>query len=276
MNYPHPGLSVSENANYIRRLERADARNTLACAVARGRRHGFDAKCRWIAGGYAIYAGHWTHLTQGIALGISGEVTARGVQQVSRFFRDHLAIPTVHVCESVPSAIRHFEDGGYGVIGSWNILARSVRPSLILEGAALEVTTERCKPGQNLEWIHACSQGFLSKAELTHDELEVGSIVAGVSNAERFIARGYDGHIYGTAAVTCSSGVALLFADSTRPAYRGRGAQPALIRARLAHARTHKCNVAMAVVEPGSGSERNYLRCGFRKVYQRLTLQELR
>ena len=73
--------------HHFRRLERADARNTLACASARGRRYGFDAQYRWLAGGYAIWAGHWTHLTQGIGIGISGEVTPRSVQQVSRYFR---------------------------------------------------------------------------------------------------------------------------------------------------------------------------------------------
>ena len=91
--------------------------------------------------------------------------------------------------------------------------------------------------------------------DVDSDELEIGAIVAGVPDAIRFSARDTEGAVYGTGALTCQSRVALLFADSTRPPYRGKG------------------DVAMAVVEPGSNSERNFLRHGFKKAYRRLTLQ---
>lgn len=259
--------------HHIHRLERADARNTFACAAARGRRYGFDAQYRWLAGGYAIWAGHWTHLTQGIGIGISGDVTPRGVQQVSRYFRSRQAVPTVYICDALPSAVHEFLCGGYRLLGHWNVLARDLHSPLDSTSAA-SLSAHRCSSAEDSDWIRACSQGFLSKMDLTADELEIGSIVAGVPEAVRFSARDAEGDVYGTGALTCQSRVALLFADSTRPAYRGKGAQSALIRSRLAHARAAKCDIAMAVVEPGSNSERNFLRHGFRKAYRRLTLQQ--
>ena len=48
---------------------------------------------------------------------------------------------------------------------------------------------------------------------------------------------------------------------------RRRGAQTALIQARLAMAETSA--LAIAEVAPGSGSERNYVRCGFEIAYTR-------
>lgn len=59
----------------------------------------------------------------------------------------------------------------------------------------------------------------------------------------------------------------ILGCDATVPRARGRGAQLALIRARLDLVR--RGVVAVAEVAPGGGSERNYLRSGFRIAYQR-------
>ena len=55
--------------------------------------------------------------------------------------------------------------------------------------------------------------------------------------------------------------------DGTGPGARGRGAQQALIieRLRALPAGT----TAVAEVEPGGTSERNYLRCGFTIAYTR-------
>ena len=244
----------------------------MACASARGRRFGFDAQYRWLAGGYAIWAGHWTHLTQGIGIGTSGEVTPRSVQQISRYFRSKQAVPTVYICDALPSAVHEFVCGGYRLLGHWNVLARDLSGALD-SIPANSLAAHRCSPAEESDWIRACSQGFLSKMDVDSDELEIGAIVAGVPDAIRFSARDTEGAVYGTGALTCQSRVALLFADSTRPAYRGKGAQSALIRSRLAHARAAKCDLAMAVVEPGSNSERNFLRHGFKKAYRRLTLQ---
>jgi GNAT superfamily N-acetyltransferase len=133
---------------------------------------------------------------------------------------------------------------------------------------------ERFTSRGSADWIRACCEGFLSKTELDQDDLEIGTIVTNAAHAERFAIRCAEGQLKGTGAMTCRFGVALLFADSTRPKYRGQRVQSALISSRLAHARVAGCDLAMSVVEPGSQSERNYLRFGFRRMYRRLTLQQ--
>ena len=65
-------------------------------------------------------------------------------------------------------------------------------------------------------------------------------------------------------------GTALLAGAATIPAWRGRGAQAALLRARLHHAARVGCDMAMMVTEPGSTSQRNAERQGFRVVYNRI------
>jgi hypothetical protein len=54
---------------------------------------------------------------------------------------------------------------------------------------------------------------------------------------------------------------------ATSSSSRGRGAQRALIEGRLQTVAATA--IVAAEVAPGSGSERNYLRCGFRVAYTR-------
>jgi N-acetylglutamate synthase-like GNAT family acetyltransferase len=80
------------------------------------------------------------------------------------------------------------------------------------------------------------------------------------------------GAIAGTAAVHCHASTARLFAASTLAAYRGQGAQSALIAARLAFARDNGCDLAFASTAAGSASQRNFERHGFRPVYSQALL----
>jgi GNAT superfamily N-acetyltransferase len=65
-------------------------------------------------------------------------------------------------------------------------------------------------------------------------------------------------------------GVALLAGASTVPEARGRGAQLALLDARLRYAVEHGCDLAMMCALPGSASQRNAERQGFRIAYTRI------
>jgi GNAT superfamily N-acetyltransferase len=65
-------------------------------------------------------------------------------------------------------------------------------------------------------------------------------------------------------------GIALLAGASTKPAHRRKGAQLALLGARLAAARRHGCDLAVMAARPGSASQRNAERHGFRIAYTRL------
>ncbi len=64
-----------------------------------------------------------------------------------------------------------------------------------------------------------------------------------------------------------ADGVARLGAATTVPTARGRGAQTALIAARLALAAAQGARLATATAAPGSGSLRNLLRAGFTERY---------
>ena len=73
-----------------------------------------------------------------------------------------------------------------------------------------------------------------------------------------------------TGSLIMHEGVALLAGASTVPAERRHGAQAALLAARLQAALEEGCDVAMMGAQPGSGSQRNAERSGFRIAYTRL------
>jgi len=73
----------------------------------------------------------------------------------------------------------------------------------------------------------------------------------------------------GGAVMITSEGVALLAGDATKPSHRRRGVQSALIGARIAHASKIGCDLVAVCTLPGSISQRNYERQGFRLVYAR-------
>jgi acetyltransferase (GNAT) family protein len=93
-----------------------------------------------------------------------------------------------------------------------------------------------------------------------------------VECATCFIAE-RDGKPIATAALFMQDGTALLAGASTIPDGRRQGAQNVLLDARLRVAASHGCDLAMMVAAPGSASQRNAERQGFRIAYTRTKWQ---
>ena len=103
--------------------------------------------------------------------------------------------------------------------------------------------------------------------------LEFGTVSARSRGTVCFVAD-WGGQPIAAAALAMHDGVALLAGASTDPAFRGRGAQAALLETRLAHATSAGCDVAMMGALPGSASQRNGERQGFRIAYTRIKWQQ--
>ncbi len=67
--------------------------------------------------------------------------------------------------------------------------------------------------------------------------------------------------------------VAMLCGASTIPESRNQGAQNALLETRLAHAHKKGCTIAAMGARPGSQSQRNAEKNGFRVAYTRIKWQ---
>ena len=99
--------------------------------------------------------------------------------------------------------------------------------------------------------------------------LEIAEISAKRSDALSFLAE-LDRQPIATGAMSICDGVALLAGASTIPEGRKQGAQLALLDSRLAVAAEQGCDIAMMCAQPGSASQRNAERQGFRIAYTRI------
>ncbi|HUQ80502.1 MAG TPA: GNAT family N-acetyltransferase, partial [Gemmatimonadaceae bacterium] len=108
--------------------------------------------------------------------------------------------------------------------------------------------------------------------ELSAFVRELGGISARTRGTVCFVAE-WEGEPIAAAALGVHGGVAILAGASTDPAFRGRGAQAALLGTRLRHAASVGCDIALMGAAPGSGSQRNAERQGFRIAYTRIKWQ---
>ncbi len=124
---------------------------------------------------------------------------------------------------------------------------------------ATDIREEAAEP-----WAAVAAQAFGPGTEA------IMNAVAHAPGTRRFVAW-LDGRPAATAALSTGEGVAAFHGTATLPHFRGRGLQTALLAHRLYAAAQAEVDLASVFVTPGSGSERNVERAGFRMVGARLT-----
>ena len=92
----------------------------------------------------------------------------------------------------------------------------------------------------------------------------------------QFFAAELGGQPVAAAAFSVFGSLALLFSAATLPAFRGQGAQTALLAARLHAAHEAGTTVTAVMTTPGSASERNVQRAGFVLAGARLSMEQVR
>jgi GNAT superfamily N-acetyltransferase len=122
--------------------------------------------------------------------------------------------------------------------------------------------------GEEGLWSNILAQGWSEQAELQDFLQSHARVVSSIEGAHSFFAH-LDGEPVATAVLHCHEGVALLAGASTVPAARNQGAHRALSELRIQTAIAQGCDLAMQCAEPGSTSQRNAERQGFRIAYTR-------
>ncbi len=124
-------------------------------------------------------------------------------------------------------------------------------------------------PEERELWGHIAARGFSDDEEPGVAQEEFGSLMA--ARRDSILVLGWiDGEPAGTGALGIDDDVAWLSGDSTLPQYRRRGVQQAIQRHRLQLAYEAGCTLAITESAPGSGSQRNMERLGFRLVFTHL------
>jgi GNAT superfamily N-acetyltransferase len=121
-------------------------------------------------------------------------------------------------------------------------------------------------------WSRVSARGWGEHSEFTEFLLSFGQVAAFSKGSLIYFAH-LDGEPVATAVLRCDEGVALLGGACTVPEARNQGAQRALLEARMKAASGLGCDLAMMGAEPGSASQRNAERQGFRIAYTRIKWQ---
>jgi GNAT superfamily N-acetyltransferase len=154
---------------------------------------------------------------------------------------------------------------GYRPLELSNVLARSLDDATTDEAP---LHARRAELHEEDAWVEASARGWAAHDEIADMIRELGRLSFRNPKMVSFLVE-REGRIIATGSLGVHVGIALFAGASTIPEERGRGAQRALLRARLDEARARGCDVAMMVAEPGSASQRNAEKSGFRIAYTR-------
>ncbi|MEO8619492.1 MAG: GNAT family N-acetyltransferase [bacterium] len=253
------------------RLERAEGRANVASVESRA---AIDPSvgATWIEvdGTLAMFDGAGSPLTQTFGLGMSAAPSTAALDELESFFASR-GVDTMHeTCPlGDPKLLQILPDRGYRPIEQSTVL---YQPLSMTTHAVPEANTQlrvrRTTAGESQFWATICSQGWGDTPELAQFMLDFGRIYAAAEGMICFVAE-WEGEPAAAAALSVQNGIAVLAGASTIPAFRRRGAQTALLHARLAHGAQVGCDVAMMTAAPGSGSQRNAERRGLRIAYTR-------
>ncbi len=125
-------------------------------------------------------------------------------------------------------------------------------------------------------FVQASIAGFSVQArERPRDLLDaLARIAQAREDTSLFVAR-VAGQVAGSAGLSVAATplglVGELYIASTLPAFRGRGVQTALLRARLQAAKAAGCALAVVMARPANASARNTERAGFRLAFTKAT-----
>lgn len=271
-NYPFVDLALA------RRLERTEA---LACAdfVETRARLQPASGAAWIevADAYAMFDGVGSPITQTFGLGMFEPVTADVLQQIEDFFTERGA--AVHheispLADASLLALLH--ERGYHPIELTSVMFRLIQPDVKLARAENPKLTVRVMDKAEAQrWAEVAAQGWSEMVEFADFIRDLSLVSAERERGVSFFAelKGFaelDGEPIATGGISLGDGIALMAGASTVPAQRKQGAQLALLEARLQYAAAQGCDLAMMCAAPGSASQRNAERQGFRIAYTRI------
>jgi GNAT superfamily N-acetyltransferase len=258
-----------------RKLEATEGHSNAAFVEARARLEPtVSASWRDIGGTYALFDGVGSPLTQTFGLGMFSTPDSAQLEELETFFADRGASVFHEVSPLAnPSLLSLLTDRGYRPVELTSLLYQPLvdRHLPPTEPASGIITRriDRENADDADHWADVAAEGWGDTPEIAAFARALGRVNARAADTHCFLAE-LDGRTIGAGAMHVHDGVALLAGASTIPDARRRGGQRALLAARLRFATDAGCDLAMMGAAPGSASQRNAERQGFRIAYTRI------
>ncbi|HEY8088593.1 MAG TPA: GNAT family N-acetyltransferase [Polyangiaceae bacterium] len=263
-------------ATQARLLERAMAECSAATARAMAKLDpSSGASVLEVAGGVATFAGEGSPLTQGLAMGLEGPVTAAELDAMERHVcPSGRGTRQLEICPYVdPSLPALLAERGYRVHEwqlAWacDIPENPATPALPPDP---RLVVRRARPGEEDAFFRCVLAGFLESEEVPPEAMALMRPSAFAHGFELYLAL-LDEEPIGGATLVVQGDVAIINGSGVRPAFRRHGAQGALLRTRLERAHVAGCKLGYSATLPGTASRRNMERTGFHVAYPKLLM----
>lgn len=197
-----------------------------------------------------------------IGVALDGEMTAADLDRIEAFYAE-LGVPAkLSLCPFThASAFALVAEHRYVVVDHFNVLSRSL-------DALPSPSVPVARADDYGAWADLVRRGMETpESDMLPERAETVAVVLGEAPQMHAFVAAIDGEPAAGAGLLVDEGVATLFATSTLPAYRRRGAQASLVAARLGHAKALGCDLAVAMTDVGGDSQRNLERLGFHVGY---------
>ncbi len=218
-----------------------------------------------------MFDGVGSPLTQTFGLGMAEPMTSVGLDALEEFFKTrgsdvfHEVSPLAGVELFGTLAKR-----GYRPMELSSLMFRSVDPDAATAGVNPRIRVREVHAAEAGMYAETAGRGWSESPEIRPFVEEMARIT--IEQAHALVAE-IDGTPVATGALFIWEGVALFAGASTVPEGRRLGAQLALLDTRLRLAASKGCDLAMMCAAPGSASQRNAERHGFRIAYTRTKWQ---
>jgi len=225
-----------------------------------------------VPGGYAVFRGIGSPLTQVLGLGMAGSVTEAEMEQMEDFFRARGSRAQIELCPFADrSVFRLLASRSYLPQECSNMLVRRVKADARIPGTPALPAVRRCAPEEADLWAHTVMQGFTSEQALPEDNVAILMSLFKQPDTVCFLAT-IDEKPAGAGALSVHQGIAALYGATTLRGYRRQGVQLAIIQALVSCSIDLGCDLAYSLTQPGSVSQRNLERQGFGVAYTRFTM----
>jgi ribosomal protein S18 acetylase RimI-like enzyme len=269
---------ILTSPDVARAIERAEAHHLRLQVETWRALQGNDAHVVGIGGGVAaftepLFGRKLNHVT---GLGLDEPVDPSALAAIEAAYAARGLGVEIDLCpHAVPSLLPLLAARGYAVNAFSNTYARLLHD--IAPESAPEPGIEVVQgPEADALFVDASIAGFSVQAHDRPRELlaALARIAQARDDTALFVAR-MDGQVVASAGLsvveTPAGRIGELYIASTLPAFRGRGVQSALLRARLRAARAAGCALAVVMARPANTSARNTERAGFRLAFTKAT-----
>jgi hypothetical protein len=258
------------------KLERTEARANADFVETRARLDPeYGAKWIEVGGAHAMFDGIESPLTQTFGLGLFEETTDEHLDKIELFFRERNA-PVFHEVSPLadPSLLDILNKRGYRPVELTSVMYRTLdtysENTFTTDSA---ISTRVISPDEVDVWARTSADGWAAENEgLVDFMFNFGRVGAQCNGAFPYLCE-LNGKPISTGALLIYDDICLLAGASTIPEGRNRGAQTALLSARLRNATENGCTLAMMGASPGSQSQRNAEKNDFKIAYTRTKWQ---